>query len=155
MDGDAITLMEKLDGPCGDPRPKRLAQQRMRYRIIVTNDLDMIVETRSALLPFGVNVRRCWERLQGRSVCRVEQGAPARAQMPRYAVVECYEALPDRRVQLRQREEPPVPELGDDPSCRDLHGHFNLGLVARLPGPRRHDRHAVVRRHPGIAAIDG
>jgi len=45
--------------------------------------LDVIIEAGLALLPFGVDVRRCWERLQGRSVCRVEQGAPARAQMPR------------------------------------------------------------------------
>src|ERR1700721_1497886 len=114
MDGDAIAVMENLDRPRGYPRPQRLAQQRMRYRIIMTSDLDMIVETRPALLPFGVDVRRCWKRLQGQSVCRVEQGAPARAQMPRHAVVECYQALPDRRVQLRQREEPAVPELGND-----------------------------------------
>src|SRR6266480_7063416 len=126
MHSDAIALMEKLDGPRGDPRPQRLAQQRMRHRIIMTSDLDMIVETRPALLPFGVDVRRCWERLQGRSVGRVEQGAPARAQVPRHAVVECYEALPDRRVQLRQREEPAVPELDDDPARRDLHGDFSL-----------------------------
>src|SRR5712671_2623886 len=116
MDGDAIALMEKLDGPRGDPRPQRLTQQRMRHRVVVLLDLDVIIEAGLALLPFGVDVRLCWERLQGRSVCRVEQSAPARAQMPRHSVVECYEALPDRRVQLRQREEPAVPELGDDPA---------------------------------------
>src|SRR5580692_12044070 len=113
MDSDAITLMEKLDGPRGDPRPQRLAQQRMRHRVVVLLNLDVIIEASLALLPFGVDIRRCRERLQGRSVCRVEQGTPARAQMPRQSVVECYQALPDCRVQLRQREEPAVPELGD------------------------------------------
>lgn len=107
------------------------------------------------MLPFGVHVRRCWERLQDRSVCRVEQGTPARAQVPRHAVVECNEALPERRVRLRLREELAVPELGDDPARRDLHGDFDLGFVARLPGPRRHDRRAVVRRHLSIGSIDG
>src|SRR5260370_41315142 len=105
MDRNAIALMENLDGPRGDPRPQCLAQQRMRHRIIMTGDLDMIVETRSALLPFGVDVRRCWQRLQGRSVCRVEQGASARAQMPRHAGVERYEALPGPRPQLLPLEE--------------------------------------------------
>src|SRR5271163_2464579 len=131
MDGDAIALMEKLDGPRSDPRPQRLAQQRMRHRVVVLLDLDVIIEASLALLPFGVDVRRCWGRLQGRSVCRVEQGASARAQMPRHSVVECYETLPDRRVQLRQREEPAVPELGDDPARRDLHGDFDFGLGER------------------------
>src|SRR6185437_6207952 len=103
MDGDAIALMEKLDGPRGDPRPQCLAQQRMRHRVVVLLDLDVIIEASLALLPFGVDVRRCWGWLQGRSVGRVEQGAPARAQMPRHPVVECYEALPDRRGSLNTR----------------------------------------------------
>jgi hypothetical protein len=36
-------LMEKLDGPRGDPRPQRLAQQRMRHRVVVLLDLDVII----------------------------------------------------------------------------------------------------------------
>src|ERR1700687_5132525 len=96
MDGDAIALMEKLDGPRGDPRPQRLTQQRMRHRVVVLLDLDVIIEAGLALLPFGVDVRRCWERLQGRSVCRVEQSAPARAQMPRHSAVGGYGGPPER-----------------------------------------------------------
>src|SRR3954468_16150494 len=96
MDGDAIALMEKLDGPRGDPRPQRLTQQRMRHRVVVLLDLDVIIEASLALLPFGVDVRRCWERLQGRSVCRVEQGAPARPPQPRPLVVWGFGAAPRR-----------------------------------------------------------
>ena len=57
MDCDTIAVMEQLDGPRRDPRPQRLAQQRMRHRIIVLLDLDMIIEAGLALLPFRVDVR--------------------------------------------------------------------------------------------------
>jgi hypothetical protein len=53
-----------------------------------------------------------------------------------------------------RREKGSIPELGDNPARRKLHNDFDLGLVAPLPRPCRHDRRVVVRRHLGIGAID-
>ena len=73
--------------------------------------------------------------------------------MPRHAVVERRDQLTDGGVQLGEREEAPIAQLGDDPARRHLHGDLDLRLVARLVGPRRNDGGVVVRRHLGIAAI--
>jgi hypothetical protein len=37
-----------------------------------------------------------------------------------------------------------VAEAGQDPALDDLHGDFDLGLVARVGGARGHDDRAVV-----------
>ena len=44
MGGDAIAAMEQLDRARRDPRPQRLAQQRMRHRVVMLLDLDVIIE---------------------------------------------------------------------------------------------------------------
>ena len=42
--GDALAVMEHLDRARRDPRPHRLAQQRVRHRVVVLLDLDVVVE---------------------------------------------------------------------------------------------------------------
>ena len=54
MGGDALALVEDLDGAIGEPRPERLLGERVRHRVIVLVDLDMIIEAGAALFPFGV-----------------------------------------------------------------------------------------------------
>src|SRR2546430_13035400 len=103
--------MEQLDGTCGDPRPQRLAQQRMRHRVVMLTDLDVIIEAGLALLPFGVDIRCPRQRLQSWSICRAEQRPAAAAQMPRRAVVQYGHAIADRPVQVRKREKGGIPEL--------------------------------------------
>ena len=54
--GDALSLMEDLDGAVRDPDPERLFGQGVGHRVIVLGGLDMVIETGAALLPFGVLV---------------------------------------------------------------------------------------------------
>src|SRR6266446_8207274 len=70
--------------------------------------------------------------------------------MPGYAVVQRCDTITDRCVQLDEREEPDVAQLGDNPARRDLHGDLDLRLVARFSRPCRHDGRVVVHRHFGI-----
>ena len=74
--------------------------------------------------------------------------------MPRHAIVELRDQFGDGGVQLGEREEAPIAQLGDDPAGRHLHRHFDLGLVARPVRPRRHNGRVVVGRHLGIGAVD-
>ena len=70
-------------------------------------DLDVIIEAGLALLPFGVDVGRGRQWLQAPiGLERLEQRAAARAEMPGDAVVQRCDAIPDRCVQLGEREEP-------------------------------------------------
>ena len=57
-DSDAITAMEQLHRACRDPRPQLLAQQRVRHRLVMLRNLDVIIEAGLALLPLGVDVGR-------------------------------------------------------------------------------------------------
>ena len=49
--GDALAAMEHLDRARRDARPHLLAQQRVRHRVVVLLDLDVIVEPEPAFLP--------------------------------------------------------------------------------------------------------
>jgi hypothetical protein len=78
----------------------------MRHRVVALLDLDVIVETDSAVLPFGedvVGLGRQW--LECRPLQFLEQRTSARAEMPRHAIVDLPDQLGDRRVQLGEREE--------------------------------------------------
>ena len=95
-------------------------------------DLDVVIDPDAALLPFGVHVGLDRQRFEHRPVDIIEQHASARAQMPRHTLVECCDAVADRVVQLGDREEPAIAQLGDDPARGQQHGHLDLGFVARL-----------------------
>jgi len=72
----------------------------------------------------------------------------------RHATVEIIHAGADRFVELGQREELGVPQLGDDPARGDLHGRLDLRLVARLFGARWNNGGVVVPGKSGVGAID-
>src|SRR3984957_8553601 len=93
-------------------------------------DLDVIIEAGPALLPLGVDVGLSRQWLQRWLVQCLKQRAAARAEMPGDTVVQRCDTITDRCVQLDEREEPDVAQLGDNPPRRDLHG--GLCLVARL-----------------------
>ena len=69
------------------------------------------------------------------------------------AKVQLIAQLPDRAIQLGQREETPVAQPRQDPSLRHLHRDFDLGLVAGLARPGRQDRNAIMLGHVGIGPV--
>src|ERR1700682_5560914 len=98
-------------------------------------DLDAIIEADPALLPLGVDVGLSRQWLQRWLVQCLKQRAAARAEMPGDTVVQRCDTITDRCVQLDEREEPDVAQLGDNPARRDLHGDLDFCLVARLSRP--------------------
>lgn len=48
-----LAAMEQLDGLGGDPGAERLADQLVRRRVVVSGDLDVVIDADAALLPFG------------------------------------------------------------------------------------------------------
>ena len=52
----------------------------------------------------------------------------------------------DRRVEVPEREEAPVPEASQDPALDHLHANLDLRLVPGFSGPRRQDGGVVVLR---------
>ena len=59
-----------------------------------------------------------------------------------------------RVVERPQRKVRLVAQPREDPPLHDQHGALDLGLVARVPRPRRQHRRAVVRGHLLVRALD-
>lgn len=117
-------------------------------------DLDVTIEPDLALGPFGMLVGLGGQRLQRRPVERLERLPPARTQVPGHLAAERLEQLPDRGVQLGEREALPFPQPGDDPALHELDADLDLGLVARPEGARRQDRGVGVRDEIGAGPVD-
>ena len=109
-------------------------KQRVRHRVIMPLDFDVVVEADPAFLPFRVKVGFDRQLLERGALDLLEQRTPAGPQMPRHAVVELRDQFPDGGVELGQREEAPIAQLGDDPTSRNLHRNFNFGFIARRRG---------------------
>src|SRR6266478_2463939 len=56
VDGDALASAEQLNGMGGDARFELLADQPVRYRVIVPVDVDVIIGRNAADPPFGIFV---------------------------------------------------------------------------------------------------
>src|SRR5450432_875744 len=91
-------------------------------------DFDVVIEADSAFLPLRVNIgldRQLPERV---AFDIIEPRTPAGPEMPRHAIVELRDQLPDGSVELGQREEAPIAQLRDDPTSRNLDSNLNLDL---------------------------
>jgi len=89
---------------------------------------DVIIERDFAFLAFCVEIRLDRQRLECWALNVIEQCTPARSQVPRHAGVELRHQLTDGSVDLEQREELPIAQLGGDPARRYLHRDFHLGF---------------------------
>ena len=152
--GDALSLMEDLDGAVRDPDPELLFGHGVGHRVIVLGGLDMVIETGAALLPFGVLVGLARQRLQRRLVERLEQLPAGRAEMLCPARVEIVQQLADGLVQFREAEETAISQAGQDPAFDDLDADFHFRFVAWFARPRRHDGGVAMGRHAGVSSVD-
>lgn len=155
MGGDPLALVEQLDRARRDPRLDRLTREAVGDRVVMALDLDMIVKPGAPPPPFGEHIGLQRQRLQGRSVDRLEQltaGLADAAHDP--AIVEIDEQLADRGIEFGKAVKDPVAQPPEQPAFDDQHAGFDLGLVARASRPRRQHRAVIMRCHLGIAAVD-
>ena len=146
--------MKDLDRGERDPHLDFLADQLVRHAVVMLGDLDVIVEADAAALPLGVFVGCGWQGSQGRPVELFEKRAPAGTPAAHWPVVQIVEQRSDRRIEFGQREEAPVPQPRQYPASDRLNADLDLGFIARLVGPRRDDRRAVMPRHVGVSPVD-
>ena len=59
--GDALALVESLDGPVGDAHVDQLADQPVGNRVPAAVDLDVVVGRDAAALPDGEGIRSGWQ----------------------------------------------------------------------------------------------
>src|SRR4029077_12772217 len=106
MRGDALTLVENLDGTGSEARLDFGADEAMRDAVVVRLDLDVIVDTDPADSPLGEHVRALRQGLERRPVDLLRQLAAGDAEPPdRPLLVEPRQQLGDRRVDLGEAVE--------------------------------------------------
>ncbi len=142
--GDALPAVEALDGAGRQPDVELAADERVRDRVVVPVDHDVVVGGHPDGLPLGEDVGAVGQRAQRRPVELLELRAPRPRELAERPGVEPFEQPGDRRVELGQREERAVAEGGEDPPLDHLNGHLRLRLVPGPPHPRGQHRHAVV-----------
>ena len=102
MRGDPLALEENLDGPHRQARVDLGAGEAMGDAVVMSGDLDVIIDADAARPPFGELVRFGWKGLQRRAIDLFEQ-LPARHAKPpdRALFVEMRHQIGDRRIDLR------------------------------------------------------
>src|ERR1700758_4464033 len=99
MAGDPFAAMKDLDCRAGDERLDLLAEQLMRHAVVMLADLDMVVETDPAALPFGIFVGQRRQRSERGFVKLLEKSPPAGAPAAHQAIVQLIEQSADRSVE--------------------------------------------------------
>src|SRR5579864_7608585 len=150
----ALALREAFHRLGAHPDIELLAHQLVGHAVVVAVDLDVVVDVDPRLLPLRVSEALPGQRSQSRPLETLEE-RPARAwQLAEGPVVQRDEKLPDRLVDLGEREKLPVPQPSQDPSLHELHARLDLGFVSGLAHPRRHHRHAVVHRQVLVGRVE-
>ena len=103
--GDALAVVEYLDGLRRAPDPDLLPQQAVRGRVVVLVHLYVVIEADGALLPFAEDIGLSRQGPQGGSLNLIEQVPAAGTEMPGHPVVQPVEEDADCGVQFREREE--------------------------------------------------
>lgn len=73
---DPLAAEEHFDGGSGEACPHAVADQGVRYAVVMPIDIDVVIEGDNALLPLGEHVRRCRQSAHRRPVERLEDAAP-------------------------------------------------------------------------------
>ena len=122
-----VAAAQQFDGGRGQARPDLGVHQPVRGGVVVSVDLDVIVEV-DPRVPVRVDVALGRGRLQRRPIEPLEERASGGADVPRRAVIELVTSSAMGRS-TPQREEGPIAQPREDKARRHLDGDFDLRLV--------------------------
>ena len=154
MRGDDVPVVEHFDAVRGEAHVDAFADQRIGHRVIRAADFNVVIGMNLCLPPLAKLVRAQRQRAQRGAFELFKARAPAAHALLERARVEPFDELPDRRVQLPQREELAVTQARENPALHHQHAGLYLRLVTRLPHPCRQDRHRVVFGEVLIRGVD-
>lgn len=68
MRGEPLALVEEFDRLGADARFELLFDQRIRHRVVVPLDLDMVVDVHADQFPLGILIGGGWQGPAGRAI---------------------------------------------------------------------------------------
>ncbi len=153
MAGHALAAMEDFHSRLGHPQIDQLPDQAERHGIPAALCFNVIIRRDACAFPTGKDIwfGRQWSQV--RSVQRRKEIGAAGPVIPHHPHVQIIQQGPDGRVQLCQREEPPVPQPRDNPALRHLNRHLSLCFVFWLVRSCGQDRRAVMPSHLSIGSV--
>ena len=92
-------------------------------------NINVIIQTRAALLPFGVNIRFNRQGFEGGLVQALKQIPATGPQMVGDFAVQLIKQGMDRGIQFIETEEALVSKACHDPALGQKHRAFNLSLL--------------------------
>lgn len=132
--GDATAAEENFDGLRSDADVDLFATELIGHAVVVSEDLDVIVDVHARFLPLRILIGDRRESTECRPVERFKERAPASLQVLKRPIVEQLEQSTDLPVQLAQAEEGVLAQAGQDPAFYEQHAGFDLrfGNIAGL-----------------------
>src|SRR5205809_4121668 len=150
-----VAAGEGVGGGRGQAGVDVFVDGRVGDGVVMAVELDVIVDVDAGTdLPLAVDEGLRRQRAERGLIQPFEKVAAAGAVEPHRPRVEIREELGDPGVEGGEGEEGLVPEAGEDPPLRDLHGDFDLRLVPGLRRPRREDDRAVVLREFVVGPLE-
>lgn len=129
MAGNPAATMEQLDDRDGQAHVDLLARKAVRDRVVVTADVDVIVDADGSYFPFGVLVARCRQGLHGGLVELIEHRLAAAWKFLVWPRVQPHQQGPYAAVQFIEAEEALVAQPGQYPSLRQQYRRFGFRLI--------------------------
>ena len=120
MSGDPLALEENLHCSRGDPHIDLGAQIAVRHGIIMSADIDVIIEADPADLPFRINIRLDRQRAQRVLLDPFEERRARGLELAHRAIVEIEHQRPDGAVQFSKRRYAGAPESSAGPIARRI-----------------------------------
>src|SRR5687768_14331031 len=126
--------MKYFQRACGGTHPKLFPQQRMRRRVEMALELDVVVDVERNSFP-----RRDLKRLGGKRAERgfvepLEQLTPTGLVRTHGARVDDLGELRQASIELSETRERLVADAREQPALGHLNADFDLGFVARRHG---------------------
>src|ERR1700751_3855166 len=153
MHGDASRVEEALDSRGAEARLDLMADEVVRNAVVVTIDLDVVIDADARSLPERVLVRGDRQRLHRRTIERLERRTPIGRQSLERALVQFNHERRDRGVELVQAKELPVPQARQHPPGDQEYSLFYFGFVPWVERTRWDDHATVVARELLIRAL--
>ena len=154
MDADALAAMEDLDHARGDPHIDLGADQRVRDRIQEVMDLDVIIEIDPRAPPFRELPILGGQVGEGAALDRLEQLAPAHAEVAHGALVHALHDQRDGLVAFGEREERQMAQSPENVGLGESDSGFDFRFIPGLFWACWKNSDGIMRRHRAVGAVD-
>jgi hypothetical protein len=122
--------------------------------VVVTVNLDMVVDVDSGLFPLGILIRDGRQRFEGRLIKGFEEGFAGSVEFLELAGVEIFQGSGDDLIELSDVEEVMVSQGSQDPALCHKHSGLHFGFVSGMPNASRDHGGSVMLSEFQVSGVD-